>query len=44
MAEFFGVTATANKLEEFCHSPTFEVKRIDSIWIFGHKEQFICKK
>ena len=44
MAEFFGVTATANKLEEFCHSPIFGVKPTHSIWIFGHNEEFISKK
>jgi fructoselysine-6-P-deglycase FrlB-like protein len=44
MAEFFGVTATTNKLEEFCHSPIFGVKPTHSIWIFGHNEEFICKK
>jgi len=44
MAEFFGVTATANKLEEFCHSPIFGVKPFHSIWIFGHDEETIGKK
>ena len=44
MAEFFGVTATANKLEEFCHSPIFGAKPFHSIWIFGHDEEIIGKK
>lgn len=26
MTEFFGITAIANKLEEFCHSPLFGIK------------------
>jgi fructoselysine-6-P-deglycase FrlB-like protein len=44
MAEFFGVTATTNKLEEFCHSPIFGVKPTHSIWIFGHNEELSVKK
>ena len=44
MPQFIGITATANKLEEFCHSPIFGVKPIHSIWIFGHNQEFICKK
>jgi fructoselysine-6-P-deglycase FrlB-like protein len=43
MAEFFGVTATTNKLEEFCHSPIFGVKPTHSIWIFGHNEELSVK-
>lgn len=44
MAEFFGLTATANKLEEFCHSPIFGFKPFHSIWIFGDDEETIGKK
>ena len=44
MPQFIGITATANKLEEFCHSPIFVIKPTHSIWIFGHSEKFISKK
>lgn len=38
LAEFFGSTAIAHKLEEFCHSPIFGLKNRDSIWILGQNE------
>lgn len=39
MAEFFGATAIAHKLEEFCHSPIFGFKKPHNIWILGQKEK-----
>jgi fructoselysine-6-P-deglycase FrlB-like protein len=39
MAEFFGTTAIAHKLEEFCHSPIFGIKKPHNIWILGQKEK-----
>jgi fructoselysine-6-P-deglycase FrlB-like protein len=38
LAEFFGTTAVANKLEEFCHSPVFGAKKTDNLWILGQNE------
>ena len=35
MAEFFGSTVIAHKLEEFCHSPIFGVKKSHNLWILG---------
>ena len=43
MAEFFGSTFTAHKLEEFCHSPIFGAKKTQDIWILGQKEDLISQ-
>ena len=39
MAEFFGTAAMAHKLEEFCHSPIFGLKKSDNVWILGQNEK-----
>jgi len=44
MAEFFGTTAVAHKLEEFCHSPIFGLKKTHHVWILGQKEEGIAKR
>jgi fructoselysine-6-P-deglycase FrlB-like protein len=44
MAEFFGTRAVAHKLEEFCHSPIFGLKRNDSVWIMGQKESQVNQR
>ena len=44
MTEFFGTTAVAHKLEEFCHSPLFGVKKSQQLWILGQKEEDINQK
>jgi fructoselysine-6-P-deglycase FrlB-like protein len=44
MAEFFGTTAIAHKLEEFCHSPIFGIKKSHHLWIMGEKEEAISKR
>ena len=44
MAEFFGSTAMAHKLEEFCHSPIFGLKKSHCVWIFGQKEEQIRRR
>lgn len=44
MTEFFGSTATANKLEEFCHSSIFGIKNSHKLWIFGQKQELINQK
>ena len=36
---FFGTVAIAHKLEEFCHSPIFGLKKSDNVWIFGQNEK-----
>ena len=41
IAEFFGKTAIAHKLEEFCHSPIFGLENTDCVWVFGQKEDQI---
>ena len=41
MAEFFGTTAVSHKLEEFCHSPIFGLKKTHHVWILGQKEEFV---
>ena len=38
MAEFFGSAAVAHKLEEFCHSPIFGLKKSHHLWILGQNE------
>jgi fructoselysine-6-P-deglycase FrlB-like protein len=44
MAEFFGTTAVAHKLEEFCHSPIFGLKTDDSVWILGQNESQVNQR
>ncbi len=39
MAEFFGTAAIAHKLEEFCHSPIFGMKKSHNLWILGQNEK-----
>ena len=39
MAEFFGCTVIAHKLEEFCHSPIFGVKKSHYLWILRQNEE-----
>ena len=39
MAEFFGTVAIAHKLDDFCHSPIFGLKKSDNVWIFGQNEK-----
>jgi fructoselysine-6-P-deglycase FrlB-like protein len=41
MAEFFGSTVVAQKLEEFCHSPIFGLKKSHCVWILGQNEEQI---
>jgi glutamine---fructose-6-phosphate transaminase (isomerizing) len=43
IAEFFGITAVAHKLEEFCHSPVFGLKKSDNVWMFGQNEGHVYK-
>jgi fructoselysine-6-P-deglycase FrlB-like protein len=44
MAEFFGTTAVAHKLEEFCHSPVFGFKKSHELWVLGQDEESISQK
>jgi fructoselysine-6-P-deglycase FrlB-like protein len=44
MSEFFCTTAIAHKLEEFCHSPIFGIKKSHHLWIMGQKEEAISKR
>jgi fructoselysine-6-P-deglycase FrlB-like protein len=44
MAEFFGTTAVAYKLEEFCHSPIFGIKKSHHLWIMGQNEEPVSKR
>ena len=44
MAEFFGTTAIAHKLEEFCHSPIFGLKKTHYVWVLGQKEEPIAER
>jgi hypothetical protein len=44
MVEFFGTAAVAFKLEEFCHSPIFGIKKSDQIWILGQNEESVSQK
>jgi fructoselysine-6-P-deglycase FrlB-like protein len=44
MSEFFCTTAVANKLEEFCHSPIFGIKKSHRLWIMGHKDVQVSKR
>ena len=41
LSEFFGTTAVAHKLEEFCHSPIFGIRQPHHIWILGQREHSI---
>ena len=43
MAEFFGTSAVPYKLEEFCHSPIFSMKKSHNLWILGQKEEQVSK-
>jgi len=43
IVEFFGNTAFAHKLEEFCHSPIFGLNRSDQVWILGQNEMHISQ-
>ena len=43
MAEFFGTSAVAHKLEEFCHSPIFGMKKSHNLWILGQKEEWVSR-
>jgi fructoselysine-6-P-deglycase FrlB-like protein len=44
MSEFFCATAVANKLEEFCHSPIFGIKKSHHLWIMGQKDLSISER
>ena len=44
IAEFFGTTAVAHKLEEFCHSPIFGLKSPDLVWILGQNESQVYQR
>jgi fructoselysine-6-P-deglycase FrlB-like protein len=44
MAEFFGSTALAHKLEEFCHSPIFGLRKSHCVWILGQNEDHIRRR
>ena len=44
MAEFFGCTVIAHKLEEFCHSPIFGLKKSHCVWVLGQNEEQIRKR
>ena len=44
MAEFFGTTAVAHKLKEFCHSPIFGLKSHHSVWILGQNESQVNQR
>jgi fructoselysine-6-P-deglycase FrlB-like protein len=44
MAEFFGFAAVAHKLEEFCHSPIFGLKKTHNVWVLGQKEEHVYKR
>lgn len=43
LAEFFGTTAIAHKLEEFCHSPIFGLKDSHCVWILGQNEEHVSQ-
>jgi fructoselysine-6-P-deglycase FrlB-like protein len=44
MSEFFCTTAVANKLEEFCHSPIFGIKKSHHLWIMGQRDLSISER
>jgi len=43
MAEFFGSSFAAHRLEEFCHSPIFGLGKSQDVWILGQKEESISR-
>ena len=44
MAKFFGSTSVAHKLEEFCHSPIFGLKKFHCVWVLGQNEEQIRRR
>jgi fructoselysine-6-P-deglycase FrlB-like protein len=44
LTEFFGTTAIAHKLEEFCHAPVFGIKKSRQLLILGRYEKPIAQK
>jgi fructoselysine-6-P-deglycase FrlB-like protein len=44
LGEFFGSTVIAHKLEEFCHSPIFGVKKSHDLWILGQNEVQLSRR
>ena len=36
--------AVAHKLEEFCHSPVFGIKKSHQLWILGQDEKPVAQK
>jgi len=44
MAEFFGSTSNAHKLEEFCHSPIFGIKKSQYVWVLGQNEAQVSQR
>ena len=44
MSEFFCINAVAHKLEEFCHSPIFGIKKSHHLWIMGQNDERISKR
>jgi hypothetical protein len=44
MSEFFCTTSVTHKLEEFCHSPIFGIKKSHHIWIMGQQEEAVIKR
>jgi fructoselysine-6-P-deglycase FrlB-like protein len=44
MSEFFCVSTVAHKLEEFCHSPIFGIKKSHHLWIMGQNNEPIGKR
>ena len=44
MVEFFGTTVIAHKLEEFCHSPIFGLKKSHCVWVLGQNEEQIRRR
>jgi fructoselysine-6-P-deglycase FrlB-like protein len=44
ISEFFGTTAVAHRLEEFCHSPIFGIKKPHHLWIMGQNDELISQR
>jgi fructoselysine-6-P-deglycase FrlB-like protein len=44
MSEFFCASTVAHKLEEFCHSPIFGIKKSQDLWIMGQNNEPIGKR
>jgi len=44
VSEFFCINAVAHKLEEFCHSPIFGIKKSNHLWIMGQNDEPISKR